>query len=240
MSPWTAVSLPVRRRVLPRTGRVDLWLTDLDELPLDAGPAGSSRRERLVRRRLQQQFTLRLLLGGYLGCPGKEVSIARSERGKPYLKPRHGSVPLTFNISHSGSWFAIAIAREVPVGVDIECRRPMRRPMDVAQRYFSRPESDRICALDEPARSARFLHHWTAREAMVKASDSSLAESLATIELDGDSAAIRRLPDGWPKAEDWSLLAPELPAGLSGHVAVPRPGIAVDRYFLQTAQRRAG
>lgn len=241
MSSWTAVPLPLRRRVLPRRGRVDLWLSDLDELPLDAGPGGSSRRERLARRRLQQQFVLRLLLGSYLGRPGKDVTIVRSPSGKPHLESAPKDGPLNFNVSHSGSWLAIAIARGVPVGVDIEHRRTMRRPIDMAQRYFSGPESECIAALDEPERSTRFLRHWTAREAMVKASDSTLAESLAAIELDGDSAAIRRLPVNWPAVDAWSLAAPELPDRLSGHVAVPDPGlIAVDRYFLQTVQRKVG
>jgi 4'-phosphopantetheinyl transferase len=239
MSAWAAVSLPVRRRTLPRRGCVEVWLTDLDELPLDAGPDGSSRRERLGRRRLQQQFVLRLLLGSYLGCPGKDLNIARSSRGKPYLEAAPSAAPVTFNVSHSGSWLAIAIARELPVGIDIECERPMRRPIDMARRYFSASEAELIASLAEPGRSARFLRQWTAREAMVKASDSSLAESLAAIELDGESVAIRRLPPDWPSTEQWSLLAPDLPGGLRGHLAVPQPGIVVDRYFLQTAQRRA-
>lgn len=237
MSAWTAVPLPLRRRVLPRAGRIDLWITDLDELPLEAGPAGMARRERLARRRLQQQFVLRLLLGSYLGCPGKDLSIARSRQGKPYLKSAPPGLPLTFNVSHSGSWLAVVIGREVPVGIDIERRRPMRRPADLARRYFSRAEADRLDDLEEPERSAQFMRYWTAREAMVKASDSTLAESLAAIELEPEAASIRRLPEGWPGAADWSLMAPELPGELSGHLAAPRPDIAIDRYFLQTARR---
>jgi len=240
MSAWKAVPLPVRRRVLPRPDRVDLWLTDLDELPLEAGPEGTARRERLARRRLQQQFVLRLLLGSYLGCPGKDLSIARSRRGKPYLKSTPRALPLTFNVSHSGSWLAIVVGREIPLGIDIERQRPMRRPADLARRYFSGPEAERLDALEEPERSARFMDYWTAREAIVKASDSTLAESLAAIELEPEAATIRKLPEGWPEAAEWSLVAPGLPGQLTGHLAAPRPDIAIDRYFLQTARRGNG
>ena len=240
MSSWTAVALPLHRRALPQPGRIDLWLTDIDELPLEAGPDGVTRRERVARRRIQQQFLLRLLLGSYLGCPGKDITLARSERGKPYLGAAPSRSPLTFNVSHSGSWLAIVIARDVAVGIDIEAQRPMRRPVDVAQRYFSRAEAERIAALAEPERSRIFARQWTAREALVKASDSTLAESLAAIELDGESAAIRRLPPSWPAAAEWSLIAPDLPAGVSGHVAAPRPGVVLNHYFLRTVQRQAG
>ena len=74
MSRWHAMQLPLKRRALPRHGHLELWLTDLAELPLDAGPTGLTRRERVLKQRIQQRFILRLLLGSYLGISGQGIS----------------------------------------------------------------------------------------------------------------------------------------------------------------------
>lgn len=234
MSAWLSISLPLKRRAMPRTGQIDLWLTDLAELPLDAGPGGTSRKEQVLKRRVQQQFILRLLLGSYLGLPGKDVSLVRNAGGKPVLPPKLAESGLTFNLSHSGDWLAIALARDVAVGVDVECVRALRRPADLACRYFPADEAEWLSALEEPARSMAFIGQWTAREALVKASGSSLAESLGQLELGWEPTTIRALPSDWPAAESWSLIQPKTPAGVIVHVAAPGRDLKLERYFLQT------
>lgn len=233
MSGWLSISLPLRRRALPRLGQIDLWLTDLSELPLEAGPSGTTRKEQVLRRRIQQQFILRLLLGSYLGLPGKDVSPVRSERGKPVLPGSLAESGLNFNLSHSGNWLAIAVARNVPVGVDIECRRVLRRPADMARRYFPADEAEWLAGLEEPALSRAFISQWTAREALVKATGSTLAESLGQLALDWMPTTIRTLPEDWPEVESWSLIKPEMPSSVLGHVASPAPDLVVNRHFLQ-------
>src|SRR5690554_2602598 len=102
------VRLPIRSLQLPAGRAVDVWLTDLDELPLDPGPVDDgSRRVRVQRQRIRQQFIVRLLLGAYLGCPGKAVKLVRGARGKPRLGIRHADQGLEFNLSHSGGWLAV-------------------------------------------------------------------------------------------------------------------------------------
>lgn len=232
---WQAVVLPLGRRSLPPAGHVDLWLTDLDELPLEAGPGGLTRRERTLRRRIQQQFVLRLLLGSYLGRPGKDVGIVRHQRGKPALVPQLAVSGLRFNLSHSGGWLAIAVARGLELGVDIECERKLKRPADLARRYFATDEADWLCGLEPERQTAAFLAQWTAREALVKAAGTGLAGALADIALAWEPARIQALPENWPPAADWSLLSPPMPAGLIASLAAPRPEIALQCFFLQPA-----
>ncbi len=233
MNKWTAVQLPLRRRALPRRSTIDLWLTDLTDLPLEAGPSGLTRKERVLKQRIQQQFVLRLLLGSYLGMPGKDVALMRSERGKPHLKPALAVTGLRFNVSHSGSWLAIVIARELNVGVDIEAERQLRRPAELARRYFSAAEADWLSSLEEPELSREFKLLWTAREALVKAAGSGLGESLAEISLDWQPVRALTLPAAWPEPADWSLLSPEMPAGVVGHVAAAATDLTLNRYLLQ-------
>jgi 4'-phosphopantetheinyl transferase len=230
---WETIRLPLRKNPVPDRGQVDLWLIDLDSLPLEAGPGGLTRKEKVLKLRIQQQFVLRLLLGSYLNRPGKDVILQRSERGKPGLDPSLAESGLDFNLSHSGNWLAIALAREISVGVDIEVNRVMRRPVDLANRFFHSSEADWLAELEEPERSRRFLTQWTAREALVKAAGTGLADVLPDIRLVFDPVGILSLPATWPAPENWSLIAPQWPAGLLGHIAIPAVPIRVRQFFLQ-------
>ncbi len=233
---WTSIALPLTRRALPAPGVVDLWLTDLDDLPLEAGPSGLTRRERVLKRRIQQQFVLRLLLGSYLKCPGKDVGIVRGERGKPRLAAPLDRSGLQFNLSHSGGWLAIAVARDLEVGLDIEGERQLKRVADLAQRYFSEAEAEWIAGLDGAAQTQAFLAQWTAREALVKSTGTGLAGALGHITLEWQPARIRTLPSDWPPAADWSLLSPDMPADLTASLAAPHPNLQLNQYFLQPAR----
>jgi len=234
MSRWTSVALPLKRRARPQARRVELWLTDLDDLPLDAGPTGLTRRERVIKRRIQQRFVLRLLLGSYLGVPGKAVTIERNEHDKPELAGEFQSSGLTFNLSHSDRWLAIALTRDRAIGVDIEHRRTMERAPDLARRFFSGPDVEDILSLEEPERSACFLRQWTAREALIKAMGGSIARSIGQIAMACHPLEVRSLPDGWPP--DWQLLEPAWPDGVTGHLALPGDeAVELSCFWLQTA-----
>ncbi len=232
MSRWRAVELPLKRRALPRHGHLELWLTDLAELPLDAGPTGLNRRERVLKRRIQQRFVLRLLLGSYLGIPGKDLKIIQADGGKPCLAGEQAISGLKFNMSHSGNWLAIVVARGLEVGVDLECQRTFRRPVDLARRFFTDSEADHLAQLAEPECSQAFLDQWTAREALVKAQGCGLAGALGHMALHSDPPRIKTLPEDWP--EDWQLIAPEWPGDLIGHVAAPTNQAELDCFFLKT------
>ena len=226
---WETVRLPLRRNRMPAEGQVDLWVVDLEELPLQAGPTGLTRKEKIQKKRIQQQFVLRLLLGSYLGKPGKAIRIERSPSGKPSVSDSN----LEFNLSHSGSWLAIAVTTGHPIGLDIETNRPMRRPSELARRYFRTDEADAIEGLEEPERSRQFLIQWTAREALVKAADATLAESLAHLKLTIDPARILSLPPNWPEPDQWCLTNPTTPFDLIVHCATPAPIHQINGFFLQ-------
>lgn len=237
MSKLQCVSWPLTRREIPPPGRADLWLTDLSALPLDAGPNGLSRKERNLKRRIQQKFVLRLLLGSYLRCPGKSVRLERDERGKPALAGQQAGSGLRFNLSHSGDWLAVVVGRAA-IGVDIEAERRMMRARDLARRFFPADEARWLNDQDEPFLSRNFLNQWTAREALVKAHGSGLAGALGAIRLDWRPTAVLELPADWPASDQWSLISPPLPEGLVGHVAADHPGLSLEVMLLDTASSR--
>ena len=77
-----------------------------------------------------------------------------------YGRPMLCGSPLFPSLTHSGEWAAAAVA-DVPVGVDIQCIRPLSA--GVLKRMF-RPE-ELAWAGDDPARQIRL---WTMKEAYGK------------------------------------------------------------------------
>jgi len=226
------IALPLKARSLPGPGHAEVWLTDLTALPIDFSEPRHTRRQALARRRLRQQFILRLLLGAYLGCPGKDVELVRTARGKPVLAGRWANSPLAFSVSNADEWLAVAVARGAAVGVDIEIQRPLPRAVRLARRFLSAPEAEWLNTLDEPLRSRQFLRQWTAREALVKAQGSALAVSLGALELDWQPARIRRLPRDWPGTGRWTLSPLLLPARLIGSLALDQPDHRAELLWL--------
>jgi 4'-phosphopantetheinyl transferase len=118
------------------------------------------RRDRFVAVR----GTLRTLLAAYTGTPARELRIAYGRHGKPHLVDS----PIAFNVSHSGSLAAIAIASGRDVGVDVELRRPRKRLALLARAVLSGTEREWFAALPEDERLAGFLDAWSAKEAIAK------------------------------------------------------------------------
>ncbi|QOC23207.1 4'-phosphopantetheinyl transferase superfamily protein [Wenzhouxiangella sp. AB-CW3] len=223
----TPVRMPLPRQSPPPPSTVDLWLVPLADLPLEPLPPESDPSAHVRALRFRQQFMLRLLLGSYLDCPGRDVEVVRSGRGKPALGARHAGSALHFNLSHSRQWLAVALAVGVDVGVDIEYERSMPRAQSVARRYFPAAEAEALAAWDEPFRSRSFLQYWTAREALVKARGCGLAGVMDQIQLAGSPPRVCAVPDQWPDAGRWSLIMPLVCGGLIAHVAVAGEGFEV-------------
>jgi len=75
-------------------------------------------RARLASQRTLRRFYLRLLLGAYLGVPGKEIAISRQVKGKPVLRGR-ARRRLDFSMANSDGCCLIGICSDGLVGVDV-------------------------------------------------------------------------------------------------------------------------
>jgi 4'-phosphopantetheinyl transferase len=199
--------MPVRRLVVPNPGSVHLWFLDLQELgnPLDPddrarAPHWSPRQRRALRR-----FYLRLLLGAYLGLPGKDVVISRLVKGKPVLTGAAARERLDFSVANSGGCCLVALASAGLVGVDLELAgRTVGDPLKLAGRYFSPAEAAALAALDRRQVAQAFLHAWACKEALVKAAGHGIANQLDRFTVSCDPAAPPRVlamqdddPEAW-------------------------------------------
>ncbi|WP_142685283.1 4'-phosphopantetheinyl transferase family protein [Chitinophaga polysaccharea] len=79
-----------------------------------------------------------------------------------------------FNITHSATAVAFAVAEKGRVGIDIE--KPQLLPMDDFRQQFSGEEWYNIC--QDPAPPAIFYRYWTKKEAVLKAAGTGLNDAL--------------------------------------------------------------
>jgi 4'-phosphopantetheinyl transferase len=155
----------------------------------------------LRRRYLNAHAALRAILGSVTTAP---LEFALHEKGKPYL----ASAPeIRFNLSHSREMALVAVAREVEVGVDIECVRELPQYAEIAQRYFPPGAAP-------PTGMRDFFRQWTCFEAMLKAHGAGLYGAGVT-------------PPG-----DWSVTEIDVGPRFTATLAVegPLPAVKVHDY----------
>lgn len=119
----------------------------------------------LARRFIVARGILRSLLSGFTGTAAEKLRFAYATSGKPSLADHD----IHFNVSHSAELGLFAFAPDRAVGVDVENERPVRRLLDVAQRFMSEDEMRSLAATAPEQRDAAFLRAWVVREARLKA-----------------------------------------------------------------------
>ena len=102
------------------------------------------------RRFVVARGMLRGLLSGFTGTAASKLRFKYGSSGKPFLAG-HG---IHFNVSHSAEVGLFAFAPDRPVGVDVENERPVRRLLDVAQRFLSEDEVRSLAATAPAGRAA--------------------------------------------------------------------------------------
>lgn len=172
--------------------------------------------ELLAARAAAQAFLLRLL-AQYLGHEVGGGDLTTGAHGKPLLTTGR----LSFNLSHSGGAAAVALARGVEVGVDLESPARPRSVARLARRYFCVSEAQALAALAPDEREAAFLRLWTAKESVLKALGRGLAFGLDRLEFDLTSAVpvLRRIAAEGGDVTLWHVATLPLASPRVGHVA---------------------
>jgi len=159
------------------------------------------------------------LLIRYTGTD-RAPEIVRGDRGKPYAPTLAG---IDFNLSHARDHVLIAIARNQPLGVDLERVDRRIKIEDLARRFFSGAEADALEALPVAIRLPAFLRLWTCKEAVLKALGVGLSFGLEKVSFQLDAAGVpvgisAMAPEAGPR-EDWRLSLLEPAPGFLGAVA---------------------
>lgn len=174
----------------------------------------------------ERRAPLAAVLGAYLGVAADAVVLHAHDGGKPRLAGSPGVVgdmaSLEFNWSHSGRYALIALARHLPLGVDIEQLAKRPRVLEIARRYFHADEAADLAALDSAQRGPAFIALWCAKEAVLKATGAGLAFGLARVAFRYDPASAWRLVHADPAlggADAWQLAGFGAAEGYRGALA---------------------
>lgn len=170
---------------------------------------------------------LRLTLGALTGSDPADLSFDRGQWGKPSL--RGGP---SFNLSHSGEWWMLGVARAGQLGVDVEVHRPLGDLDALTVRTFHAAEAAGVLAAQGDERRRAFFRVWTRKEAFVKALGRGLGYALDSFVVSVDPAPARLLVELPPSAaapvDAWQMASVEWDPELAAAVAWDRPGGRVE------------
>ena len=216
---------------------VDIWRVTLDLSNDSVNFLGSSLSVEESKRASRFHFQvdrdrfivahgcLRDILGRYLRCEPHRINIITGDYGKPALLSDAG---FEFNLSHSGEYALIAIARGHRLGIDVERIRPEIELERMARRYFSAGEFSELMALPPDQRDVGFFNCWTRKEAYIKAQGLGLSLRLDSFDVSltpSGSTILRATRPEPQEADHWTLLSINVAPGYAGALAVRGPGL---------------
>lgn len=119
-------------------------------------------------RSLLGELLIRIKISEKIGVDINEVSISRSNLGKPYLDAPHQNIH--FNISHASNWVACAVS-DCPIGIDIENTRRFVdcKAKNIIDMILTPREISQLEALDISEKAFYLCEKWTQKESYVKA-----------------------------------------------------------------------
>jgi 4'-phosphopantetheinyl transferase len=162
--------------------------------------AGCFRKSRDAQRYVAARGSLRSLLGKYLRIEPDRLQFAYNAFGKPHIVGEEPLTSMKFSVSHSDDLALFGFARGHELGVDVERIRPEIEVEDLAARYFSPNEFEKLRSLPADQQREAFYCGWTRKEAYLKARGEGLSFPLDRIEvsLTPDEPAMIRKVSGDP------------------------------------------
>lgn len=218
-----------------RDNEVHLWITSLtapaEKLSYLKSILSGDERERARRfrkisdgnRYLVARGLLRCLLGSYVSRAPVGLHFTYGVFGKPSLSNQSSETTLNFSVSHSEDRVLFGFARGRRIGVDLERIRPDIDVIELAKRYFSPDEFQRLRQLPPSEQYDAFYSAWTRKEAYLKACGEGLSFGLERVEvsfLPSEPAIIQKIPGSFNVSEHWTLKHLSLAAGYLGAAAV--------------------
>jgi len=129
---------------------------------------------------------MRWYVGQAIGSDPAELSFGEGPFGKPFvLGKRH----VHFNVSHSGDWVLIVLAKDEEVGVDVELAQADLDFMEVAPSVFTAAETSTLLALPADLGRTAFYRLWARKEAVLKAWGVGLSLDARAVHVGLDAAA---------------------------------------------------
>ncbi|NUP04960.1 MAG: 4'-phosphopantetheinyl transferase superfamily protein [Polyangiaceae bacterium] len=160
----------------------------------------------------------RRLVGEHLQRDAKTLAFCEGPHGKPAIVDADD---WRFNVSHSGDWVLVAIARGREVGVDVELVQPDLEIMDIAPSVFTSSELNALGCLPVEHRRAAFYRLWARKEAVLKAWGTGFSLEATRVDIgfaEPGAPLVVRVP-GFPPVKVADVAVDERHAGAVAVVA---------------------
>jgi len=153
-------------------------LLDSDERARSTEFATWDLRHRYITGRAALRSILSMIERG--AVPEADWRFGFSTNGKPYIRAPI-NMTWSFNISYAEDLIAIAVSKEVEVGVDIELSHAIPRN-EVPWHLFSNNEQKVLRATPAASFMSVFLQFWTLKEAIAKRAGQGVATEFSEID----------------------------------------------------------
>ncbi len=174
---------------------------------------------------------LRHILSRYLAISPMDIDFNYGPYGKPYLAYE---TPIFFNVSHAHGYALYAFTIEQEVGIDIEFIREDFAGEEIAQRFFSIYENQKLSVIPIEQRTQAFFNCWTRKEAFIKALGDGLHFPLKDFDVSLDiPARILTIRNDPAAAEEWSLYSLQPAPNYAGTLAIKRQILAIQQWNWQ-------
>lgn len=161
---------------------------------------------------------LKRILEVYLQKGIEKIDFHYDTHGKPFL-PMHPS--LQFNCSHTSHAFAIGITQKYNIGIDIERKDRLVDISKLKKLLFSANELEQFENIPGAYRQQAFIHCWTKKEALLKATGSGLTRPMNEFSLSGSEKETMGFNTVYPglKNPKWFVKNFHLPGTIVGALA---------------------
>lgn len=157
----------------------------------------------LRQRYVVNHGLLRLILAQYVEDSAVDLVFKKTEWGKPFL---YDYPQISFNLSHSGDCFALAVSKDCQLGIDIECYKPRQGYEGLVKRCFATEEANAWYDLPDEERGLSFYRYWVKKEAFVKAVGKGITVGLNQCVIDSDyPQRFLKIPIEYGVAEHWTI-----------------------------------
>jgi 4'-phosphopantetheinyl transferase len=170
---------------------------------------------------------LRQLLARYGAGSASDLQFEYTARGKPELPADRNAESLHFSVAHSGGAAVIGVTRRRPVGVDVECVRPVANLAALVRTCFAAEEQSEFWRLPEWIRSRALYTGWTRKEAFVKARGEGLSRPLGSFAMTiapDVAPRLLRVDDDWGVGKKWKVVDLTSNPMIAAAVAIPEAG----------------
>ncbi|SFD32827.1 4'-phosphopantetheinyl transferase family protein [Pseudoalteromonas denitrificans] len=110
---------------------------------------------------------VRDLLSQYVQIKPESWRFEKGEYDKPEIKDP--PLPLRFNLSHTDELIICAVTLQDDIGCDVENMTRDNDVLGIADRFFSKKESEELFSLPLTQQRNRFFDYWTLKESYIKA-----------------------------------------------------------------------